>query len=76
MAELKAMAKNGKIEELLGRLHAYTANVVGSDAYWSKKRRELEAIMQQKGLGTAFFTFSFKRTRRKSSKAFGISVYR
>ena len=35
----------------------FSANVTGSDSYWSKKRREL--IMQQKKMGSAFFTFSF-----------------
>ena len=37
----------------------YAANVVGSDTYWSKKGRELEALVQQKEIGTAFFTMSF-----------------
>jgi hypothetical protein len=40
-------------------MYSYTANVSGSDAYLSKRRRKLEVIMQQKGLGTAFFTVSF-----------------
>ena len=30
----------------------FSANVTGSDSYWSKKRREL--IMQQKKMGSAF----------------------
>ncbi len=40
-------------------MDVYAANVVGSDAYWSKKGRELEALVQQKEFGTAFFTMSF-----------------
>ena len=43
----------------ISRMHVYSANVVGSDAYWSKKGRELEALVQQKEIGTAFFTMSF-----------------
>jgi len=59
MDELKAIIQNGQIESIIMKMYAYTANITGSDSYWSKKRRELEAIMQQKKLGTAFFTFSF-----------------
>jgi hypothetical protein len=59
MEELKAMAANGQLDSVISKMYSYTANVTGSDAYWSKRRRELEAIMQQKGLGTAFFTVSF-----------------
>ena len=59
MEELKAMAANGQLNSVFGKMYSYTANVTGSDAYWNKRRRELEAIMQQKGLGTAFFTVSF-----------------
>jgi hypothetical protein len=59
MEELKAMVTNGQIEEIISRMDVYAANVVGSDAYWSKKGRELEALVQQKEFGTAFFTMSF-----------------
>lgn len=59
MEELKSMLQNGNIKQLVGRMYAYTSNIVGSDSYWSKKRKELEATMQQKGVGTVFFTFSF-----------------
>ncbi len=53
------MAANGQLDSVISKMYSYTANVTGSDAYWSKCWRELEAIMQQKGLGTAFFTVSF-----------------
>jgi hypothetical protein len=59
MEEVKAMAANGQLDSAISKIYSYTANVTGSDAYWSKWRREFEAIMQQKGLGTAFFTVSF-----------------
>jgi len=59
MEELKAKIQNGQINDIIHKMHAYTANITGSDSYWGKKRGELEAIMQQKGLGTAFWTVSF-----------------
>jgi hypothetical protein len=59
MEELKAMAANGHFDSVIGKMYSYTANVTGSDAYWSNRRRELEVIMQQKGIGTALFTVSF-----------------
>lgn len=59
MEELKLMVRNGQISQIMGRIYAYSANIVGSDGYWNKKRRELEAIMQQKSVGTLFFTLSF-----------------
>jgi hypothetical protein len=43
--ELKAMAANGQLDSVIGKMYSYTANVTGSDAYWNKRRRELEAIM-------------------------------
>jgi hypothetical protein len=49
MEELKAMAANGQLDSVISKMYSYTANVTVSDAYWSKRRRELEAIMQQKG---------------------------
>jgi len=58
MDELKEIIRSGEIENVIMKMYAYTANVTGSDSYWSKRRRELEAVMQQKKLGTAFFTFS------------------
>jgi hypothetical protein len=41
MEELKAMAANGKLDSVIGKMYSYLANVTGSDAYWSKRRREL-----------------------------------
>lgn len=51
MDQLKDMIHTGEIKKLVGRIYAYTANIVGSDAYWAKRKRELRAIMEQKGLG-------------------------
>ena len=58
--ELKAKLKNPhEVNELMGRMCSYSANISGSNAYWYTRRKELEAIFEQKGPGTAFFTFSF-----------------
>lgn len=59
LEELNTMLRNGNIKPLLGRKYAYKAQIVGSDAYWHKRQRELEAVLQPKGPGTAFFTVSF-----------------
>ena len=36
----------------------YTANILGSNAYWQKQKSDLKAIVAKKGAGTIFFTFS------------------
>jgi len=37
----------------------YSANITNSDAYWSKRRNELLATIEQRDLPTFFFTFSY-----------------
>ena len=62
MDKLIQLIPDKQLDGLVSRMHAYTSDIVGSDSYWDKKKRrgeELEAIVQQKGIGTAFFTFSF-----------------
>ena len=59
LAELKDLIRTRQLNGLVCRMHAFTSNIVGSDSYCAKKRRELEAIVQQRGMGTAFFSFSF-----------------
>lgn len=44
---------------LLKRMSSYAANITNSDAYWTKRRNELLATIEQRGLPTFFFTFSF-----------------
>jgi hypothetical protein len=60
-AELIQMIKSGGegAAAILKRMHTYAANLTGSDAYWYARRCELEAIFEQAGTGTVFFTFSF-----------------
>ena len=40
-------------------MSTYAANITGSDAYWYKRRAELEATFEQKEAATVFFTFSY-----------------
>jgi hypothetical protein len=57
--DLRTMLRDGSWRALMSRLFAYSANITGSDGYWHQRRQELEAIFQQKGPGTLFFTFSY-----------------
>jgi hypothetical protein len=41
------------------RMSAYASNITGSDAYWYKRRNELESTFEQKSPATIFFTFSY-----------------
>jgi len=40
-------------------MSAYAANITNCDAYWFKRRCELESTIEQEGDGTVFFTFSY-----------------
>ena len=46
-------------------MNTYSANITNSDAYWTKRRYELLATIEQRGLPTLFFTFSFADTHWK-----------
>ena len=45
------------IQEIVGRMQMFSSNILGSDAYFIKHRKQLEALMQQKGPPTLWFTF-------------------
>ena len=47
-----------EFEELISSMQLYNSNIVGSNAYFYKRRRELEALIEVKGIPTAWFTFS------------------
>jgi hypothetical protein len=40
-------------------MSAYAANITNCDAYWFKRRCELESTIEQECDGTVFFTFSY-----------------
>ena len=46
------------LQQITGWMQMYSSNILGSDGYFAKKRKDLEALMQQGGLLTFWFTFS------------------
>lgn len=48
MEPLQEMTRSGEFD-----------NIIGTDAYWSKRKKELCATFQHKGFATAFMTLSF-----------------
>ncbi len=44
---------------MLKRMSAYSANITGSDAFWYRRKVELQATFEQKDNPTAFVTFSY-----------------
>ena len=58
--ELQEIVNEGgdRLKEILGRMNAYNANINGSNAYLYQRRKELEALMFQKGLCTIWFSLS------------------
>ncbi|RMZ94086.1 ATP-dependent DNA helicase PIF1 [Brachionus plicatilis] len=59
ISDLKELLKTGQSDTLMKKMSAYCANITGSDAYWYKRRSELEATFEQMKPATAFFTFSY-----------------
>ncbi len=56
---MKSAISNGKSDEIMKRMTAYSGNITGSYSYWYKRRSELEATIEQKECATIFFTFSY-----------------
>ena len=50
--------KSDEYNDLIRSMQVYNANIVGSNSYFYKRRKELEALMECKGMPTAWFTFS------------------
>jgi hypothetical protein len=48
ISELKEIIGNNESNELMKRMSAYASNITGSDAYWYKRRNELESTFEQK----------------------------
>ena len=46
------------LNEILSKMQSYNANITGTPAYFYNKRKELEALMEQEGLPTLWFTLS------------------
>ena len=50
---------NGEeFKKLTNRMQTFNANIVGSNAYFWNKKKELEALMDQEGMCTMWFTLS------------------
>ena len=47
-----------RLQELTGQMQMYDSNILGSDAYFAKHWKELEALMQSEGMPTMWFAFS------------------
>ena len=47
-----------ELNALVRKMHVYTANIIGSNSYFYKKRKELEALMECHGMPTAWYTLS------------------
>ena len=59
--ELRAMAiqrNEDELRRMTSSMQAFSGQVLGSDSYFYKKRKELEALMQAEGSPTLWFTFS------------------
>ncbi len=59
ISDLKQAIYNGDANGIMKRMSAYSSNITGSDAYWHKRRCELESTFEQKPPATVFFTFSY-----------------
>ena len=59
-AQLEQLMNEGgpEMQKMFGRMHTYIANIPGSNSYFHKKRRELNALLAQEGMCTFWFTFS------------------
>ena len=47
-----------RLKSLIGRMQAFNANIRGSNSFFYKKRKELEALITTHGMPTMWFTFS------------------
>ena len=56
--ELREMAASNNSAVFMSKVSRYIANIAGTNAYWSKVREELKAIITNVGAPTLFFTFS------------------
>jgi hypothetical protein len=57
--QLKELITNDNSKQFMKKMTSYAANITGSDAYWSRRRSELEATFEQAKTASAFFTFSY-----------------
>ena len=56
--ELREMADSNNANLFMSKISRYVGNIAGTNAYWSRVRDELKAIVTNVGAPTLFFTFS------------------
>ncbi|CAB4016553.1 Hypothetical predicted protein [Paramuricea clavata] len=56
--ELREMAASNNTNVFMSKLSRYVGNIAGTNAYWSRVREELKAIITSVGAPTLFCTFS------------------
>ena len=56
--ELREMTASNNSNVFMSKLSRYVGNIAGTNAYWSRVREELKAIITSVGAPTLFFTFS------------------
>ena len=56
--ELREMATSGNSAVFISKVSRFVANIVGSNAYWHRKKEDLKTIITNVGTPTLFFTFS------------------
>ena len=59
--EIQTMIDNNdqnSLQKIMSKMSVYCGNMLGSDAYFSNARKELESLMEGKGMPTLWFTFS------------------
>ena len=61
--------------QLVRGMQVFNANIVGSNSYYYKRRRELEALMECHGMPTAWFTLSAADNHWKDLQRIMYDVY-
>ena len=56
--ELRSMVKDMSAKQLMNRVQMYATNIQGTRQYWFQRLQELQALFDQKGYPTFFFTVS------------------
>ena len=56
--DLKRMVDTSQADQLMQRLQRYAAKVQGSSQYWYQRHQELQALLEQRGPPTFFWTVS------------------
>ena len=57
----KIIDKNeDELKDLLSKMQMYSANLLGSNAYFYKRRTELQGLMAQEGMCRLWYIFIFE----------------